>query len=725
MAILAATTAIISPVCASAQIVSGDATATPQAASVEEPPEIIVTALKRSLSVQDTPASIQIIGGDALQTSAINTIQQIGALAPGVSVTRPPNNSASAKIRGLGTSPGPVSFDQGVALFVDGIYAARGADFLSSLFDLDHIEVVKGSQAAVLGKNTSLGALVLTTRKPGHEFAIDALASYEFERDSKVISGGIDIPMGDFAVRAAGQFQDLGGIQTNRFTGAGAERESLQTRQAAGRITAVYDPGSQLKITASYSHENLRNLGTQGEFVQGSPAALALFNASGFGALYETDFDNRYARFSLGGPTVLRQSSDRVATTIEYDLGSAAVTSITGWSRFRQRRHIDYDLTPGTYFTDDALIKGRQFSQELRLASDGASNFNYLVGGVYVHNTLRQQDAQATAYPTGLTGAFDSLFAQKSETYSGFGQLSYRLLPNFSLTGGLRVTNESKDVDMQREITQPGPFSAVVFPPYALTRLGRSETVVDGSVTAEFHPSEDILLYASYGQGTKGGGFTDTAVPANAEYRKEVARTAEIGLKIEGQDRDWHFNIAGFRTKVRDFQNNFFNGVTFVVQNLDISSVGAELDGFWQLAPGLRFDVQATYAHTKNEDAPPAQSDKRLPQSPRLAGKAGLTYEKTVSNGWNWHLSGDVSYRSRVSHQLDPASVPFGDAYTTLNAAIGVGNENQGWDVSLIGRNLNDARSLSFAFPAPFIPGAVIGAPEETRTVTLQLRLNF
>ena len=736
-AVVAATAVLTSPELATAQTAAHDQAAPsevpsqqpasePGAASEIPQSDIVVTALKRTTSVQNTPATVEVLGGETLRSAAINSIQQIGQIAPSVSIQRPPNNTASATIRGLGTTSGPVSFDQGVALFVDGVYAARGADFLSSLFDLDRVEIVKGTQAAVLGKNTSLGAISLTTRKPGNEFAADALVSYEFERNSTVVSGGVDIPITDtLAVRAAGQYQHLGGLLTNRFVGPGAEKSALQTQEAAGRLTLAWRPDSRFTLTANYTHQKLENLGIPVELYVGSPGAQALFVASGFGSLYESNLDYKYASNGNNGPSKLRQNSDRATATASYDLGSATLTSITGWSAFDQRRHLDYDQTPGTYFTDDATIAGRQVSEEVRIASDGSPKLGYLAGVLYLHNTIRQNIAESAAYPTGFSGAFRSSFFQQTDTYSGFGQLNYRIHPKVALTAGLRVTNEAKQADLSRTTVTPGAFSSFVYPPYPLTRLSRSETVVDGSGTIEYHPVDRALLYVSYGQGTKGGGFTDTAQPTNAEYRKEVARTFEAGFKVEGPGRAWHLNVAGFRTDVKDFQNNLFDGARFIVQNLDISSTGAEVEAIWRATPELSFDVQGTYAYTVNKSAPTTQLDRRLPQSPRLSGRVGATFEHEVADEVKLHVAGDLSYRSRISLQLNPSAVPFGAAYPRLNASVGIRGPRSRWDLSLIGRNLNNARSVAFGFPAPFVAGAAYATPEENRTVTLQLRVNY
>lgn len=686
--------------------------------------DIIVTALKRTDTIQNTPATISVVSSDQIKASNINTIEQLGSLVPGVIVQRPPNNTANATIRGIGTSPGPVAFEQGVAMFVDGVYAARGADFLSSLFDIERIEVVKGTQAAVLGKNTSLGAITLTTRKPGDHLAVDALASYEFQRDSTVLSGGIDIPLGDtLAVRVAGQYQDLGGFARNRFDNGIAERTARQTNEAAGRITAVWKPRAGLSVTLNYSHEFLRNLGIPGELQVGSPAALAAYTAAGLASLYETNLDYRYAsNGTAGGPTRLRQFYNRATGTIDLDLGSATMTSISGWSKFNQARWLDYDYTPGDFFDDHAHIQGEQFSQELRLSSDNASPFQYLVGGLYVHNTLVQNLYQSVHYPVNPRGAFQGLFDQRTDTWSAFAQPSYDITDRFTVIGGVRFTSEKKVAFVQRTTLIPGSYTTVQYPPFALTRLERNETAVDGSVTARFKPTQGVMLYASWGQGTKGGGFSDYAIPANAPYAPEVARTIEAGFKLGGGSRNWSLDGAYFHTRVAGFQNSLFNGSVFVTQNLHIASDGVELQAGWSPLSDLRFNLEGTYADTRNLDQTPGL-DNRMPRSPRLSGKIGGAWSPDLNARLKLNLSGDFSYRSRISHQLNPVAVPFGAAFPQVNATIGVRDRVSGLELSLIGRNLNNALSSSFAFPAPNLPGAVIAIPEEPRTIALQIRV--
>ncbi len=686
--------------------------------------EVVVTALKQSVSMQETPATISVVTSQQLQSAGISSIEQLGSVVPGVIIQRPPNNTANATIRGVGTAPGPVAFDQAVALFVDGVYAPRGADFLSALFDVDRVEVVKGTQAAVLGKNTSLGAVALTTRKPGRVFAFDALADYEFERNSKIVSGGVDIPLSStFAIRIAGQYQDLGGFMKNRFQSPTAEKDARQTREHAGRITGVWRPNDDVTGTLSYSHEKLRSTGVPSEFIVSSPAAVLAFTAAGHPELLETDIDFHYASGSANGPSRLNQTSDRATGQLDYDLGPVTLTSISAWSRFRQGRYIDYDYTPGNYFDDRASIKGSQLSQELRLSSDHAKPFHYILGGLYVHNELFQDLFQSVHYPINPQGAFEGTFAQTTKTWSLFAQPTYDFTDQWSIVGGVRVTGEKKAVDMERVRLVAGSYTTVQYPPFPMTHLSRSETVADGSVTLQYKPKTGLMLYTSYGQGTKGGGFSDFSLPANAPYRKEVARTGEAGFKLEGEGHVWHVNGAVFHTKVDDFQNNLFNGANFVVQNIDLTSKGVEFDGLLQATRSLRLTVEGTYADTRNLNQTPGKDD-RLPRSPKLSGKIAALYNTDLGERYVFNAGADLTYRSKISHQLDATSVPFGKAFPAWNGIIGLRDRETGVELSLIGRNLTNAKSLSFAFAAPNLPGAAIGTPEEARTIMLQLKIN-
>lgn len=699
-------------------------------ASTGDASEIVVTALKRANSVQDIAASVDVVGQQKLAASGIATIEELKTIVPSLIIERAPNNTISATVRGLGSAAGPVSFDQSVSLFVDGVYAPRGAEFLSAMFDIEKVEVVKGTQAAVLGKNTSLGGVLLTTRKPGDVFAADFLARYEFENNSKVMSGGVDLPITDgLALRLATQFQDLGGSMLNRFDG----RHARTTDSQAFRATLGWEPSDSIKTTLSYQYEMSKNIGVNAELIRAvGPAYPTLYTLAGAPGLFEVNRDRRYASSKAGGPTSTRQPTHRANMTIDWDLGGDySLTAVSGWSKFKQNRHIDRDYVVGDYFNEQVQVKGKQFSQELRLVSPSADRLNFILGGLFVDNSIDQVLLNTTNYPAGITGpvavtgAYRGMFSQDTTTFSTFGQANFRLTEQLTLAGGLRYTHEKKKAAVQRTVVTPGLYSLVIDPAFPLTHLRRAENVIDGSVGIEFRPTDRVLLYASWGQGTKGGGFSDTTLPADAEFRKEVAQTYEAGVKLEAGDRSWRLNVSAFNTDVNDYQNNQFNGQRFIIQNLDLRSRGVEVQAYARPIDGLTFNLNGTYAKARNLDQVPGVGDE-VPRAPRLSGQFEVGYETALTGGLNLWLNGDVMHRSSITHQTNPNAVPRGDAFTTYNGRIAVGPENGRWQMALIGRNLTNAYSLAFAFPGSFVPaGNAGGMPEESRTVALQFAFKY
>ncbi|MFZ2982132.1 MAG: TonB-dependent receptor plug domain-containing protein, partial [Sphingobium sp.] len=411
--------------------------------------EIVVTALLRANSVQDVAASIDVIGGEALTNSGIASVEDLKTVVPSLIIQRPPNNTVSVSVRGLGSAAGPVSFDQSISLFVDGVYAPRGAEFLAAMFDIEKVEVVKGTQAAVLGKNTSLGGVLLTTRKPGFEFAVNALAQYEFENKSTIVSGGADIPLSDsFAIRAAAQIQDVGGYMPNRFDG----RQSRANQAFSGRLTARWEPTPDVEATLSYQYEDMKSVGVNAEPVaEVGNFFRNLFTLAGRTDLYDVTPNRSFASSKLSGPSTTTQPSHRVNGTLNWQLGDYAFTAVTGWSKFSQSRNIDRDYVVGDYFSEQVEVKGRQFSQELRLTSPAKKRLNFIVGALFVDNALDQALVNSAAYPVGasnlpfpLFGSYRQNFSQDTTTYSGFGQVNLRVVENLLLSGGLRYTSEKK-----------------------------------------------------------------------------------------------------------------------------------------------------------------------------------------------------------------------------------------------------------------------------------------
>jgi iron complex outermembrane receptor protein len=689
--------------------------------------EIVVTARRREETIQDVPATINVVTPEALARTGVSSLEQLESVAPGISLDSPPNgNGVGISIRGLGSAPGAASFDSSVSLFIDGIYAPSSSEFSASLFDVQRVEVIRGTQAALLGKNTSLGAVNIITRKPDDSFAVDATVSYEFEFGSARYAAGVDIPIAEgLAVRVSGQSTDDEGWVRNVALG----RNAVRTYDDAARFVAVWQPSPGVDITLMAQHDVLRNRGSAAEFVaaDGTPQLLAAL--ASYPGTIDTRLDRRNAVTDTrsGGEQVTRLETNKLALTANVDIGGYTLTSITGFSNLKDVGKTDADFEPGDYLYIDVGERKRQFSQEVRLASPTGGAFDFIVGGLYLDSRFVTNPIITAAYPFGpapgvnIAGSERTNFEQVSDAQSLFGQANYTLAPGLRISGGARFTWESKAVDLSRDIIVPGFFSTVAYPPYAPFRKSRSEQNFDYSAGLQYEVSSRALVYASYGKGTKSGGYASSVtLLQNSEYRKEVATTAEGGVKLQSASRDWTLNIAGFYTWVDDYQLITFNGLQFVIGNTDLRSRGIEVEAIWRPTRGLKLYLNNTYA-----DARDRITELKIPRAPLWLGSGGFDFSTGLSEKLEARLNGSVEYRSRQYYQQDLTNAVSSDPFTTLNLSAAIGSSRKGWELRLVGNNLTDANAVAFAFPTPFLAGNQNAISERGRTIALQLHVEY
>lgn len=690
--------------------------------------EILVTARKRAETAQNIPATIGVVTQAAIIKSGVTNLQQLQAVAPGLNLAKAPTgNEIGVTMRGLGSSPGVPSFDSSVSLFVDGVYAPRSREFAASLFDVQRIEVIRGTQAALLGKNTSLGAINLISRKPGESFAVDARASYEFDRGSVVASGGADVPLADtLHLRVAGSYShDMGFVRNVALNNYGP-----RIKDGAMRAVLVWKPASTIDVTATVQHDIAKNLGSPLEIIASTGVSESLAALAGYPGVIDTQLNRVGAATTprTGGDQDERLLVDKYNLTANIGLGEHTLTAITAYSRYSDINRADGDGVPGDYVGRNVNETGTQFSQEVRLVSPASRPFDYILGALYLDGKLNNATLFAANEPFGpapgvlIAGQQLTSFVQDNNAVSLFAQSNYKFDGGFRLTGGIRWTREKKDVDLLRVAVVPGFFSLVIFPPYAPFSLHRTESNFDYSVGAQYKINANALVYTSYGKGTKGGGYAQSVTRLEtAEYQKEVAKTFEVGVKLEDAGRKWLFNLAAFNTDVDNFQLVTFTGIQFIVGNTNLRSRGFELEANWRPLPGLRLFLNNTYADAKDR-----ATGNPIPLAPKWTGSGGFAYSKDVGADLKASIDGSVDYRSKRYYQQDPKTSPPGQAFTTLNLSLGVGKRNGAWDVRLIGHNLANANAIAFDFPLPLLPaGNQGGISERGRTVALQLSGNF
>lgn len=695
--------------------------------------EVIVTAQKRVQNVQDIPVTINVLSGETLDQFSIRDTNDLAASVPGLTIQHTPQNLAQVAIRGLGTGSAGESLDQSVGLFIDGIWAGRIREFQASLFDIERIEVIKGTQTTLLGKNTSVGAVSIISRRPGDEFGGYLQGDYEFEYESTYLSGAVDIPTDYGNYRIAFNDLDEKGYVTNNSTG----NEVPHREQSTVRISGEYDVADNGRLLLSYQYDDLQILGDTFQ-----PDNDELGFLAGMDPAADIGIDtnkNAFTSYTSSGDSDDTQDSQRAIIHYDHSLGGYELTSLSGWSEYDNRRRVDSDFLSVDYLNTAFTSDYEQFSQEFRLASPTDRRFEYLAGLYYLYSELNYTGITDSRFPPPFTvgglpvdSASQRNYDQDTEVWSLFGQGTVHFAERWRATIGLRYTDEQKDATWGRErLRSGGPLADIVAdilaPVVPPTDLDRSEDNLDYSLNIQYDINDDVMGFASWASGSKSGGFsTEVAIPEEAEFETEEAETAELGVKMNFAGGAALLNATVFYTEIKNFQVVSFIGTGFATFTVPAESRGLELETQWAVTPDFTLGLTGTYADAQERD-----TGLRLPYAPEWAASLNAQYQVP----WKrqdlvWLFGGVLNYRSEEYMQAserDPDS-----ALTLLDLRVALASADNGWEVALLGRNLLDEES-SFGFDFPFFGGsadvpvgaATIGSLNRPLTVALQLRYDF
>ncbi len=694
--------------------------------------EVLVTAQKRVQNVQDIPITINVVSGDILDDFSIRNTVDLAEAVPGLVIQHTPQNLAQVTIRGLGTGSASESLDQSVGLFVDGIFSGRIRDFQTSLFDLERVEVIKGTQNTLLGKNTSLGALSLVSKRPGESFGGYLQADYEMEFGSVYATGAVDLPSSLGNYRLAFNSVAEEGYVKNQATGNDVpERDQLTVR-----LSGSYEVGSRGRLLLSYQYDDLEILG---DTFQPDEDQLGFMQVMDPGAdIGLDDTKNAYTGYSRHGDADDEQTSHRALIRYEQDIADLTLTALTGWSDYDNDRLTDTDFLSVDYLSSVFSSEYEQFSQEVRIASAQGGRLEYLAGIYYQNGDLDYSNITDSSFPPPFTlGPFpvDSAslktYQQDTDILSVFGQGTLYLSSDWQLTLGLRYTDEDKDAVWGRErLRSGGPLadilSDILAPEVEPTDLHRSEHNLDGSINLQYDVNDQLISYVSWASGSKSGGFTnDVALPEEAEFDTEKAETTELGLKWRLAGGAGLLNAALFYTEIEDFQVVSFIGTGFLTSTVPAESQGVEFETRWLLGSDLVVGASATYADAEEDD-----TGMRLPYAPEWSASVDAAWTLPFTTaGLQWRIDGALNYRDEQYQQRGETSLD--NDLTMLDMRLSLAPPTESWELALVGRNLLD-ESTSFGFDFPFFGGQVlpagtttIGSLSRPRTWALQGRYNF
>ncbi|HHL32087.1 MAG TPA: TonB-dependent receptor [Oceanospirillales bacterium] len=606
--------------------------------------EIIVTAQKREQSLADVPISVAVVDADALREQSIEKMADLQFSVPNFTMAES-GIGTNVFIRGIGSGNNQ-GFEQSVGVYVDGIHHGRAQQARAPFFDLQRVEVLRGPQSILFGKNSVAGALNMTTARPTDEFEGFVEINHGFtlgETESSLVVSG---PVSDrFRYRIAGRYHEMDGYIDNLTL----NREEPQQEDYTLRTTFEFDFSDTMMATLKLESSQFDVVGRNIEINGEVPAAVGPFAGLTYSQILAGVFgqdpsvlDNTInGKRSANGDFSNNEQFEAVLT-LDWELENHTLTSITGVSNFEFNDNCDCDFTGANVFTLPLAEQYDQISQEIRLTSNGGEKVDYILGGFYQTSDHEYRDALVIDSNSILVPLLNlsspglgDLFANTSgprealvdtDIFSAFAQFDWHISDNVTLQIGGRLTHESKDGSRNLTIAaadgSPLPASQaivadlygavfdvsasnalnVAFPVTA--NLGahpvkgsRSETVFTPDVKLTWDVSGDTMLYASVVRGSKSGGFDFRANNKGAsatmeeafEFENETATSYEFGGKMTLADGAAEVNFAAYYTKFDDLQVSIFDGTLgFNVGNAAKAEVkGIELDGRWQATNSL------------------------------------------------------------------------------------------------------------------------------------------
>lgn len=607
--------------------------------------EVVVTAQKREQSLQDVPIAVAAMSGEKIEDTGITNLEELTLYIPNVNINQG-QSTPNMFIRGVGSGTNP-GFEQSVGLYIDGMYSGRGQLAKVPLtLDLQRVEILKGPQGILFGKNTIGGAINITTARPHHEFEGMVEAYYEPEDNEQiytaVLNGGIT---DNLAGRVAVRYEGMDGWWENeQLDKEGPDKDNLFLRGSL-----LWDVSDTLEVLAKYEHGDFEVVGRpqvvyqsdQPEnFEGGNPFPVIDDHDRGHGDILDSD----------------ETDLDVAVLTINWDTGPGTLTAITGYGSYDTTRNTNSDMAATPSLNRVQEEEYEQFSQEIRLVSPGGETLDWIVGAYYQESELDVAKTN-TDLDFALSGPLSapslilttderipSQFDQDSTSWAVFGQGTYALTDTLRLGLGLRYNEEEKDLD--KASSSPGlgarfgPTAVVLANPasgiliedlrsHSFQGLERDEDKITWSANLQWDATDDSMYYASISTGYKGGGFdeaysgsgptartgdiftgepdggvVDMGVDSSVlEYADESVLAYEVGAKMTLADGAATLNMALFRMEYEDLQVSSLVGDAFRVGNAGESvSQGLEIDGRWLLAEGFTVGGSLAYLDAEYDD---------------------------------------------------------------------------------------------------------------------------
>jgi iron complex outermembrane receptor protein len=684
--------------------------------------EIVVTAQRREQNLQQVPIAISAMTAEMLAQSGLRDPRDLQGFVPNLQFQS--GTAATTSIiflRGVGIGDFNANTTGAVGVYVDDVFQGATSGKLFNVFDGDGIEVLRGPQGTLYGRNTTGGAIRFSSRKPTDEFAANMSMLYG-RYDEFRLEGGIGGPIVEdkVNVRIAGLYNQRDGWLRNRATGNDLNDLDLWAARAIVDFTPMDTLLLRLTVHGGANRGGARQFQHRGQGVDffGDPA----FDANGVpldGLGYaDTDGNANAGDYDVEG----QEDVDVFGASLfgRLDLDGVTLTSITAYEEVDRSTLEDTDASPNDVLTAVYIDEPRQWSQELRIQSTDGERLDWILGAFYFHDDLDTDssydllralrvptDDNPTGFdPANSIGLLRYPFTQTTESVAVFGQTDFRLGETLTLTTGLRYTADSIDFEYQSFFDELGFIVPVL-------DIDDSEDFsnLSGRLALSYQASDDMLLYASVSSGYNSGGFPGAASTDPLQLKpfdSEDLYAYEAGIKSEFMDRRLRFNAAAFYYDYQDLQVFIYDVSTGIPiqRKLNAGSgeiYGLEADLTFRPTSGLDLFLSMSVLDSEYKDFADGLgndfSGNKLVNAPEFSATAGLSYTHPLGDAGSLRALLDGSYQSRV--YFTPANDPlYGESdVTMLNARLAWARSDGRIEVALWGKNLTDERWVNFIAP--------------------------
>jgi iron complex outermembrane receptor protein len=729
----------------------------PGVAWAAEIENVVVTARKREELVQDVPLAITAISGFQMEKAGIDDLSDLQYQTASLFL-RPASAASSSLfliIRGQSQADTLLTTDSSVGVYIDNVYVPRQLGLKAALYDIERVEVIKGPQGTLFGRNTTGGAINITTRRP-HYDGVDGFIEGEYGRfDRTVLGGAVNIPVvqDKFAVRLTGKFDQRDGYGRSLIDGS----DRADNEEYLGRIGVTIDPTENVNISITGDYQHLKGRGAvhqlvyPGQFNPGAGIIPAGILAAGIdvGGLNPADIPN--------GPTFLPGvtagynylnsisvgqrglSYDNYAQpfegvgfetwgiggTITVDLGSSEFKSITGYREFNRFSRLDLDASPVNLFRGDNFTKAHFLSQELQLLGTAFDDsLEWVFGGFYSDEGGNDIN---TNYALNAVNAFnpnisDGLVTNKS--WALFAQTTYHVTDALSLTAGGRYTKEKKSlIARNRFYNGAGGFNCnipndPVIKPDPNVCEGYFSSTFDGwswLFSADYKLNDGALVYAKTSRSFRGGGqnLRGTTDPTSfTPFAPEFAQDYEIGVKADFLDNRVRLNLAGYITDYSDIQRSVIKstpqgGIVTLLQNAAKGIIkGVEFEATAVPTDGLTLKGSLALTDAKYKEFTDINPLTGLPRDrsaepfviPKWTYSVGARYDVPVGDNTlgfqvDWYYQSGINFLPSKNAAI-PANTGFQNGYGLLNARIDFQIEAWNLEIAVYGKNLTNEKYL-------------------------------